>query len=340
MKPELRLSTLLRLKTLAYTDREIPDWFRLLPIGNVEMEDGEPAFLSIESAQAIVSEFKVSAKDMVIDYEHQTVTDPPIEAPAAGWIKDMEVRADGLYVQADWVERAAQRLKSGEYRYFSPVFMVEKKSRNITALFNVALTNQPRLKDIRPILNKHMGDSNMLKEIKELLGVQEDGKVVEAVKSLIAAKATLETEMKTLKETPEPVACKEVLEALKLRPEAAKSEVVATIHALAQEKPDTTAELASLKARLADRDANDLVADALKAGKISAAQKEWAKDYAVKDPEGFRIFVAKAPQVVPVTPLAPATMDTQPVIDAAIVEVAKQMGVSIDDVKKSMGGTN
>ena len=94
------------------------------------------------------------------------------------------------------------------------------------------------------------------------------------------------------------VACKEVFDALGLEETVQRSEVVATIHALKQ-KPDLTREVAALKARLAERERDELVAAALKDGKITPAQKEWAEKYAVQDPEGFRFFIAKAPQVVP-----------------------------------------
>lgn len=38
---------------------------------------------------------------------------------------------------------------------------------------------------------------------------------------------------------------------------------------------------------------------ALKEGKITAAQTEWAKEYALKDADGFKKFMEKAVAVVP-----------------------------------------
>lgn len=54
------------------------------------------------------------------------------------------------------------------------------------------------------------------------------------------------------------------------------------------------AELAALKQQIAKKDADEAVALALKDGKISAAQKEWASQYALKDPEGFSGFLEKS----------------------------------------------
>ena len=59
---------------------------------------------------------------------------------------------------------------------------------------------------------------------------------------------------------------------------------------------ENTEELASLKARLAAEAADRAVAEALQAGKISPAQKEWALEYFRQDPGGFRHLCGPGPQ--------------------------------------------
>lgn len=90
---------------------------------------------------------------------------------------------------------------------------------------------------------------------------------------------------------------REALDALGLPETAGVREVVASVHAMRQ-RPDLTAEVAALKRRLAERERDEAVEAAIRAGKITAAQKEWAEGYALTDLEGFRLFVAKAPRVV------------------------------------------
>ena len=89
-----------------------------------------------------------------------------------------------------------------------------------------------------------------------------------------------------------------------------------------------------LKQRMAERDADEEVQKALKTGKITAAQSEWAKSYALKDMEGFKGFVDKAPVVVPQGKLdlkdAPAASNS----DEVDIAILKNMGVSMEDVKK------
>ena len=75
---------------------------------------------------------------------------------------------------------------------------------------------------------------------------------------------------------------------------------------------------------------------ALKSGKITPAQRDWAKGYALKSPEDFRQFMEKAPQVVPMGEIGGteklALKDKEP--DEATLLVCKQLGISADDVKQ------
>lgn len=136
----------------------------------------------------------------------------------------------------------------------------------------------------------------MIKKLIELLKLKADtteDQVVSVIKTLQAEAEVVSTA--ALKDK------KAVTEALELKDDDNQSTVVATIHALKQTAKTAApaSELQALKDRLAKRDADDLVSGAMKAGKITPAQKEWADAYALKDPEGFTVFAAKAAVVVP-----------------------------------------
>lgn len=130
------------------------------------------------------------------------------------------------------------------------------------------------------------------------------------------------------------VANSTILSMLGLKADAKTEDVAASIMALKAGAPDTQAELLALKQRMAERDADEEVQKALKTGKITAAQSEWAKSYALKDMEGFKGFVDKAPVVVPQGKLdlkdAPAASNS----DEVDIAILKNMGVSMEDVKK------
>lgn len=350
-----------------FSGQDVPAEFQVFPYGRVEIEGSEPFLVDGEAMNAVVTQFNARGLDMVIDYEHQTeggdYASPDGQAPAAGWIKALENRGpDGLWARVEWTEKARQYLTNREYRYFSPVFLVSKSGRRLIELLRVALTNAPRLNWIRPIVAKQHNPKGetmeFLKKIAKSLGLPETASEAEVIAALtktqsaapellklsatsagLAETATSEeviAAIKKLKQPVEVIACKDVLDAIGLAATATKSEVVASIHALKQRPgADVLREIAALKAKLAARDRDELVASAIAAGKITPAQKEWAEKYALGDPEGFKLFIAKAPQVVPVGGLPlPTSTGGAKGIEEAQLEINKMMGISDEVWKK------
>ncbi|MEG1845087.1 MAG: phage protease, partial [Clostridia bacterium] len=135
------------------------------------------------------------------------------------------------------------------------------------------------------------------------------------------------------------VANKAVCELLGLKAGAPTEDVSAKIMELKGGKIDgvnVLEELKSLKAQSAERDADAAVTLALKAGKITPAQKEWANGYALTDAKGFASFTEKAPQVVPMgsVKLEDVKSLKNDKIDEATMLACKMLGVSEEDVKK------
>lgn len=122
---------------------EPPEWILIFPFGEYQTDHADAPFLIDEEGMAsVVAAFEARGNDLVIDYEHQTLDGD--QAPAAGWIKELEARGkDGLWARVEWTEKGANYLRSGEYRYDSPVFNIDKKTKRVTELLNVALTNWP-----------------------------------------------------------------------------------------------------------------------------------------------------------------------------------------------------
>lgn len=133
-----------------------PEWIQLLPLGEVVLGDGrEPLFVDQEALAGLVQHFHDRGLDLVIDYEHQTLSGG--KAPAAGWIKELEARADGLWARVEWTEEARRLLSAREYRYFSPVLRLEPESRRPAALLHAALTNTPAINHLAPLVAKDRG---------------------------------------------------------------------------------------------------------------------------------------------------------------------------------------
>lgn len=337
-------------------DGGVPDEIKLLPMGFVKTRKGD-FIVDDESAGSIIRQFKDRKLDLVIDYEHQTLKD--IEAPAGGWITDLFKGDGAIIAKVKWTPRAENYLKNREYRYLSPVVLVSKKDRRALSVHSAALTNTPAIDGMFAIVNSddietmettQKEDFKMdLKEIAKRLGLPED-----AAESDIAA--ALELAGKKLAEGGEAEkpgdgggqpaeasvnkdaapATGRVLSLLGLKEDVKEEDVLARIMALSAKKEELE-ELVALKEELKKREAGELVEAALKDGKITAAQKEWAQEYALSDKEGFVSFLEKAPVVVPQGRME---LKDAPGHSAADIEpeILKNCGLTKEDVEKYVLG--
>jgi phage I-like protein len=321
-----------------------PGEFQILPYGEVSIEGEPPAIVDEAAMAGIVAAFERRGNDMVVDYEHQTLKD--VQAPAAGWIKRLINKGkDGLWAVVEWTDKAKGYLTSREYRYFSPVMWVAKQGRRVVRLENAALTNYPRINNLKPIIAK-MGVNNhetpnkeeiMNAELLKLLGLAEgatEDNIVEAVRALAArAKGMEEKE----------VAAKAVMAALDLPETADQAQVIAKIDAI--KAPGNVAvelsqQVAELTRTINGMKRDDLVALALKDGKTSPDELEkWGKDLAEKNPEQFEKIVLSRSKgsVIPIGDPPGSGKEKAAAADEATLTVAKLMGNTEEDLKKYGG---
>lgn len=319
-----------------------PETISVLPIGHVVSSKGE-FDVDEESYREMKAQIAKRGVDLVVDYEHQTLKG--CEAPAAGWVKELKLEDSQIKAVVEWTERGAEYLKNREYRYLSPVVSVRKSDNKAMGLHSLALTNTPAIEGMTPIVNSENfegGNNNMdlIKKLAELLGLGENAteeQVMEALKACIAENKSLKEGQKSDDEAV--VANKAVCELLGLEAGAPAADVSAKIMELKSGNiggVNVVEELKALKQQNAERDADAAVTLALKAGKITPAQKDWARSYALSDPKGFGSFVEKAPQIVPMgeVELEDTKALKSDTLDEATMLACKQLGVDPEDVKK------
>lgn len=316
----------------------VPEEIKILPLGLVRNVHKDFT-VDDESCEAIIWQFKGRKLDLVIDYEHQTLKD--IQAPAGGWIKDIWKGTDALVAKVEWTPKAKEYLQNKEYRYLSPVVLVRKTDNKAVALHSVALTNTPAIDGMFAIVNssgltdgtieiefpEEGGEENMefLKKMAAMLGLPEtatEDDVENALNALLK------------KGTEEVVANSTILSMLDLKDGAKTEDVTGKIQQLKNGDAGVNAELIALKEKLAKKEAADAVAVALKAGKISAAQTDWAEGYALKDPDGFKAFCEKAAPVVPMGKLVPNGQKGKAGKAEVDMAVLKAMGLTQEDLDK------
>lgn len=319
----------------------VPSIIKILPLGHVTSQKGS-FVVDEESFREMKQKFESRSLDVVVDYEHQTLQD--IQAPAGGWIKELILQDDAIAARVEWTPKAQEYLQNKEYRYLSPVIMARKSDHKAVVLHSVALTNTPAIDGMFPIINSinfndledeqggiHM---DLLKKLAALLGLAEDATEEQILQQL---GETVKTKKDDTKPNPdeEMVANKTIMSLLGVDETAKTEDVAAAIMALKNPTGYVpAADFIALKARLDKKDSDELVTKALKDGKISAVQKDWAEEYALKDPQGFAKFVEKAPQTVPVGTLDIDDSKDPKVNSEMTLAICKQLGISQEDLEK------
>ena len=296
----------------------------------------------------IIRQFKARRLDLVIDYEHQTLSD--VQAPAAGWIKDLYPGEDALMARVEWTQKGREYIANKEYRYLSPVVLVKKADQHAAVFHSAALTNTPAITGMFAIINsdalsiEEEEEPRMeLSALIELLGLEEgtaEEDVLKRIKELTQQAAEegqggQEGKEGPAKEGTQLVANKTVLDLLGLPEDARTEDVTARIMAFKAGDSALQRRVAELEKQAASQKAEELVGLAMKDGKLSPAQKEWAVAYALSDPKGFAKFVEKAPVVVPMGKTAFAADERKQ--DGVDWRILKNQGVTEEDLKKYGG---
>ena len=259
------------------------------------------------SLRSMAADFRSRGVDLVIDYEHQSLQGE--RAPAAGWIKELEARGDGLWARVDWTRQARDYLEKKEYRYFSPVLRLDPETRRPVALMHMGLTNVPAIKHLPPLVARWGGAATpgaprpggpaAKARTAKLDSVKEKAKMVEQLKRLMGLEPEVEEETVCGRAME---AFRDLAAALNLPGEVSVAQMKGAVEALkagAMRLAKAEENLEALKSRLASEAADRLVEEAMKAGKVSPAQHGWALEYCRRDPEGFQTYTDRAPKLVP-----------------------------------------
>lgn len=176
------------------SEADVPVRLTIVPWGDVESERGN-FVVDEEAAGLVIEAFRRHKTDVPIDYEHQTLggswASPNGQAPAAGWITDLEiVDGEGIVASVTWTPMARVQLSERQYRYLSPVAIVRKADRKLMALHSVALTNKPAIVGMKPIVNQvRVGIEDPIDALRTQLGMDES---VDADEVVLAASARIQ----------------------------------------------------------------------------------------------------------------------------------------------------
>lgn len=267
-------------------DGSAPEWIELLPAGVFHGRDGRGPF-RLDDPDAVIESTRAlqMSAGLPIDYDHATDFGAPEgrPAPAAGWIRELAVRGGALWGRVEWTARAADSIVAREYRYVSPVFQFDPKTGCVTRLLRAGLTNNPNL-HLTAIAAAETAARNgkddimefPIQELREVLGLDGDATGAEMIGKVRDLRAASEASRIAT---------------------GAHAHDPAHYVAIAEFERALT-ELNALKAERGRERAAHAVEDAIRAGKIVPAQREWAIAYCAADARGFAAFAAKQPSIL------------------------------------------
>lgn len=333
---------------------------QLFPAGKFRSTDGRPDdvqhwYIDAELASAVVADFSSRKNKTVIDYEHQTLMAAKngMPAPAAAWISALTWRDDGLYAtDAEWTERAASMIASGEYKYISPVFLYDKRTGAVKKLLHAALTNNPALDGMDAVaasqyaqLINQPGEkmNELLEQLRWLLNLPvtstaedvtaELQKAIDQIKAAAASAASLSgfDVVSLIKSQAEQIAA---LTATAANPDPTKFVAVATMQSLQNE-------VAELRAQITEREVNEVVTAALAAGQILPAQEAWARAHGKENIASLKAYLATAQPIAALTNTQtggnpPAGGNDGHQLDENQLAVCKSMGTDPAEFAKTL----
>lgn len=353
-----------------------PQWVMLIPAGEFSGRDGRGPFRLAEPQRVIAAtEALGMSAGVPIDYDHATDFAAPEgrPAPAAGWIRELQERAGALWGRVEWTEHGAKALTSREYRYLSPVFQYSPDG-GVTRLLRAGLTNNPNLyltaisaravagaasagAGVRP--ERHAASAaadghrerdevmeTLLQRLCEMLGLDNNAsadEVLAAVRALTGDDDGDDDDSED--ERTEDGDCGDggETDAMRARRGIAFSGETAdpARYVAVAQFQRVLGELNQLRAERASERAERAVDDAIKAGKLIPAQRQWAISYCRADFKGFAAFVARQPvafgagfESSAVTFTPPPGFATAAVLTATETAICAQLGLSREDYSR------
>ena len=128
-------------------------WIHALPFGQYK----HPLYGVIDASLDKINGLADSVKKKVRGIDPSINVNHDNESPdgAAAWVKDAQVRSNGLWLFVDFVKDAAEKVKEKKFKYFSLEFADEWEDAQGNKFNDVvvggALTNRPFMKNLVPI---------------------------------------------------------------------------------------------------------------------------------------------------------------------------------------------
>ena len=314
----------------------VPTRIEIMPVGQVKLRDGRSDLdLRVEDPAAVIaaSFASVAGGMLPIDFAHGLEGLAQADGRAAGWITAMDVESDRIVATVDWTPAGRTALENRDYRFISPVFRHAKGGGAVHSIIRAGLVNVPAIHDLAQVAShQETSMDRFLVEIRGALGLPDDADgaaIVAATQVQIAAAKAAAPIVEAAGQTGEltDAIATGVVTRLKSgggQPDPAKYAPIEVVDEL-------KTQVASLQKTVTGGAVETAVAHAMKEGKVTPAQKDWATAYASSDLAGFQKYLANAPVICAAGELLPTLKPAAPgKLTDDEIEICAAMGIEHD----------
>lgn len=334
----------------AAPEGEVPEWIHLLPSGEIATDDDRGPYL-VEDSQAVIDASFTLTDKIAVDINHATqkLGTQGHEAPAIGWIVEMQARKDGIWGRVEWSGRGRRIMREKAYRGVSPVIL-HSREKKIMAISMASLTNNPNLRGMTALHQKEDARMDFRAALIKKLGLADDA-TDDAIMSALDKKmegGNADTAMQTalgeiavVFELAEDAAPADIITAAQTAATASKGDEAkdGMIVALQASVKDLGAQIKALTDGQSMQASEAFYERALseKRAGVNANSKAHLISMHQADPEAAQAFVDAMPKLgaTPTTLEPPAPKEGEVSLNTSEKAVAKQMGMSEADYAKA-----
>lgn len=330
----------------APTDEQAaPEWVHLLPAGQIGTADKRGPYHVTDADQIIRASFQHEEK-VPVDINHAIYLKGPKgeEAPAVGWVTEMEARDSGIWGKVEWTAHGARLVKSRAYRGISPVIN-HTDAKEITSIPCVSLVNKPNLRGLTALHQEEHGMNlrdQLIKKYKLAEGASDDDimKAINGSKGDDAAHTAMQSALSEvgvalgLKDDADPA---DIVTAAKAKP--AEGASPAEITALQSEISNLTNQLNTVTEGQKRDKAETYIDGEIKRGRVGLKPvRERYVSMHMRDADEAVALVEAMPILgnTTTTILPPDTTDGKIALNSEQLQVAKQLGMSAEDYAKEL----
>jgi phage I-like protein len=293
----------------------------LVPDGLTNTKGGGRLLLNARGAAAAISAFERHGVDIPFDVNHSTVKKAlqGDEAPAFGWGSRLFYEPGrGLMCHVKWTEEGYEAISQGRYRYLSPVVGYVPQTHLVQEIHSAALCTKPATPNMPALAASDVSllfaeENSIMDGLVRKMLEEGEGSVVTAEQKMGELRALLEKLGVKLGDSVDFVgilnAAMSLLQGKEpggddkgVSPATASATDVEKHAAVLAVSLQQSGELAGLKAREAERTANDRIEHYLNMGVLlanSIPQMEAARYLALTDPQRFEAIMSSAAPIVP-----------------------------------------